>query len=936
MKPTFTLLAVLFLYATVYGQGGSISGKITDTSLKKIMPLATVTVFKATDTTIVTYRLSNQQGEFKIPSLPFDVPLRFMVSFSGYEAFRKDFVLSAVKSSLQFDSVMLYPTYKQLDEVMVIAERPPVVIKQDTIEFNASAFKTLPNALVEDLLKKLPGVQVDADGNITVNGKPVNRLTVDGKNFFGDDPKMATRNLPSNVIDKIQVTDDKEQMQRNGDDNLNNVGKVVNITLKKGVKKGMFGKFYAGGGSDSRYEAGGIANIFRDTLQVSVLGYANNLNKPGFSYSELMQAGGLDRSRGNSISSNTSIWNNGSGSSISINGVNFGGLQNYGGISTSKGAGINLNHAPNAKKSFFGQYFYGNVNVDRRIQTNVSQYSNDTIITNNTDLIGSVITNSHNIGIGARLKPDTLTNILLNANYSIGLTDDVRNSNINSNSNKNGSLSYGNIAQINDLSSYYYRHGISYTQLSKNKKGRRFSFNHNLDVNNRFTDYYTDATTHYVNPNPYDSIIQQLRNEGLPRTDVVAGLTYTEPLSKKWILRFGSRYEYGKLGNGISTYNKGINQEFDKINNFLSSNFSRISHRLNSSIGIDFKLQDLTITPTLRALWQKADNNLASLPLPLLQEQFNFLPALSVVYKQFNFNYDKGIVLPAFNYLLPVSDNTNPYYIVRGNTGLLPSERHSLSVNYYFNNPKKNLNVSLYANANFTKNDVIQDITLDNRGVQTTTPVNADGSANSYINYNISRQYKSNPKFTYQWNTGAYYGYNRSKLLFNSESSWQSTWEMNQWCGFNMNWNDKLEWNNSYSISYNFTDYTNTAFTRLETVGHYANTEFVLRYIKHIIIETNCNYNFNSNIPTGLPKDVIRWNAAINFTMLKDERGVLKLSVFDILNQNNSVSRYATRNMVTTRSQNVLAQYFMATFTYNIRPSMGAKKKVGGREMLLF
>src|SRR5205085_4718616 len=151
-------------------------------------------------------------------NLPLDVPLRMMVTYSGYEAYRKEFTLTAKNNQLHFDSVLLIPTTKQLDEVMVFAERPPVMIRKDTIEFNASAFKTLPNALVEDLLKKLPGVQVDKDGNINVNGKAVNRILVDGKTFFGDDPKMAIRNLPANAIDKVQVVDDKEELLRNGDD----------------------------------------------------------------------------------------------------------------------------------------------------------------------------------------------------------------------------------------------------------------------------------------------------------------------------------------------------------------------------------------------------------------------------------------------------------------------------------------------------------------------------------------------------------------------------------------------------------------------------------------------------------------------------------------------------------------------------------------------
>jgi len=317
MKKT-TLLALAAVISTLLFSQGTLKGKITDSSTAKPLGLATVTVFKAADTAIITYRLSTPDGEFKVPGIPFDVNCRVVISYSGYSVYRKEFIITSSQSTLDIGAIALPPDSKTLDEVLVIAERPPVVIKKDTIEFNASAFKTLPNALVEDLLKKLPGVMVDKEGNIVVNGKPVNRILVDGKTFFGDDPKMATRNLPANVIDKVQVTDDKEELMRNGDDNLNNVGKVINITLKKGVKKGWFGKIYAGGGTNDLYEAGAIANIFRDTLQLSVLGYMNNINRTGFSYSELMSAGGFDRIRSNSASNSTSVWNNNGGNGISI------------------------------------------------------------------------------------------------------------------------------------------------------------------------------------------------------------------------------------------------------------------------------------------------------------------------------------------------------------------------------------------------------------------------------------------------------------------------------------------------------------------------------------------------------------------------------------------------------------------------------------------
>lgn len=934
MKKTaflFSFVCCAFLFS--YSQG-TIMGKITDSSTSKPLGLATITVFKATDTVLITYRLSSPDGDFKVPSLPLNLECRVVISFSGYSVYRHEFMLTDEKPSLDLGTISMNPDAKSLDEVLLISERPPVIIKKDTIEFNASAFKTLPNALVEDLLKKLPGVQVDRDGNILVNGKPVNRILVDGKTFFGDDPKMATRNLPANVIDKVQVTDDKEEMMRNGDDNLNNVGKVINITLKKGVKKGWFGKLYAGGGTDNRYEAGGIANVYRDTLQVSVLGYMNNLNKAGFSYTELMQTGGFERNRSNTSSNSISIWNNSAGGTgVSINGINFGGLQGGGGISTSTGGGFNLNHAPSTKRSFFLQYFNGNVHVNRRNLSETKQFNEDTVITNNTQLLGETITHAHNIGLGARLKPDSVTNILINASYTLGNTDEGRASDIFSNNNKLGDLSHGDVLQNNLGKTRYYRHSVSITRLSKTKSGRRFTINQNLDINNRFNDNSTETELVFLYPSTFDSIAAQLRKERMPRTDASFNFNYSEPLGKKFTVRIGGRYEYGKLRNDINTFNRDGAPGFDIPNAGLSSEFERQSNRVLITPGLEFKWKDLTITPSARVLLQYVDNRLAATSIQ--QKQSNLLPALSVSYKQLYINYNRDIALPYYNYLLPVQDNSNPYFITLGNTALLPIERNSIWLNYNYNNTKRSLNMNVYINGSFSENDIIQSTTVDEKGVQTIMPVNANGSRSFYMYYGFSKQYKKNPKFSFSWNTGANINYNRNRLLYNGESSWQSTFNLGNWVGINLNWNDKIEINSTYGPGYNFTDYTSPNFKKLEVIYHWVDNELIVRWPKHIIWETQCSYTYNSRIPEGTPKGVVRWNGAVNFTMFKDETGVLKFSVFDILNKNYNISSYANRNMLSVSQTNTLRQYFMATFTYNVRAA-GARKRIGGRERLFW
>jgi hypothetical protein len=215
MKFIITILCGLLISAGTYAQG-SVTGKLVDSITKQPLALGTVSVFKADDTTLITYRMSTPDGYFKIPKLPSGKLLRVIISYSGFSVYRSEFQLQDNEEK-ELGTIIMTPDLKSLEEILVIAERPPVVIKKDTIEFNASAFSTLPTALVEDLLKKLPGVQVDINGNITVNGRKVNRLLVEGKDFFGSDPRMATRNLPANIIDKIQVTDDKDEAELNPD-----------------------------------------------------------------------------------------------------------------------------------------------------------------------------------------------------------------------------------------------------------------------------------------------------------------------------------------------------------------------------------------------------------------------------------------------------------------------------------------------------------------------------------------------------------------------------------------------------------------------------------------------------------------------------------------------------------------------------------------------
>ncbi|WP_223708617.1 outer membrane beta-barrel protein [Niabella beijingensis] len=934
MKKIATLVLLLF-YTGWAGAQGMVNGKLLDTQTKKGLYLATVTIYKAADTSIVTYRLSAEDGTFKIPGLPLNVPLRAIATFTGYKVMRTDFTLT--QAALNMDTLWMSPDSTSLDEVLVVAERPPMTVRKDTIEFNAAAFKTLPNALVEDLLKKLPGVQVDRDGNITVNGKPVNRITVDGKAFFGDDPKMATRNLPSNVIDKVQVTDDKEELLRRGDDNLNNVGKVINLTFKKGVKKGMFGKAYAGAGTEGTYEAGAIANIFRDTLQVSALGYINNLNRPGFSFSELMQTGGMQRNTDVNTNRSVSIWRNSSGGTgIRINDINFGGITEYGGLSTSSGLGLNINHSPSSKQSIFGQYFYGNVKVDVKNDGYTTYNNADTLLRRSEKETAKILINAHNIGLGAKLRPDTLTNILAGINYMAGTTVDDRFTLVQNTNSVLGPLSDGGVDLDRDNVSRNYRHYINYSRLSRTKKGRRLNLNHQLSWQLRDNEATTHSLINYQYPQPKDSLFDQLRNEKVPTLNVSIYGNYSEPVIKNLSVRMDARYEYEQLTNTIRTYARDGSGGFTVLNNALSNRFERTSNSFSTAAGLEYKNKKLTITPRVRYQSQRFVNRLVSLPQDVVQQLNTFLPELGIVYGKLNIDYRKEVILPGYRYLIPVFDNTNPYVINNGNPDLLPAIRHSLQLNMYTYDPKLSLNVWGWARAATIRNDVIQNILQQDNGTQLVLPVNAGEGKSISGNGGINKQNKFSQRFTMNSNIGFYYEYNENYFSYNNQLSKQYRNNVNLWAGIGLNWNDVFEWNNNASYGGQKVRNSNkTLFQSYDVTSYEISSEQILRWPKHIILENNIAFIRNSAFVDPSLREYVRWNAAVNITMFKNEAGVLRLGVNDILKKINNTQVILSQNMLKYSNGNVLGNYYMATFTYNIRPT-GAKKKVGGQSLLLF
>ncbi|MFN3315962.1 MAG: hypothetical protein ACK40K_04055 [Raineya sp.] len=392
---------LLFFSLEVLAQNkGSVKGRILDSLDKDFVPGATISFQKVPDSTVVGFTMSDDLGYFEYKGLALG-EYKIIVKIVGSAVLRKNFSITAEKLEVNLGNLELQP--ESIEGIVVKGEVAPVEIKQDTVEFNAAAFKTKPNANTEDLLKKLPGVEVAKDGSVKAQGEQVRRVLVDGKPFFGDDPKAATKNIRADMIDKIQVIDQlSEQSQFTGVDDGNRE-KVINITTKKDMKKGTFGRAMAGIGTDDRYEGNLSLNRFNNNQQISLLASANNINQQNFTLGNAIGGGGNFRGGFQRIAQAFGGANN----------------NNNNGITTVWSAGLNFNDEWGKKWKINGNYFFNQSELLVSQNTKRQNILPDSTFFTFQDNNNTTNTNNHRINFRIDYQIDSLTSLRIIPNISL-------------------------------------------------------------------------------------------------------------------------------------------------------------------------------------------------------------------------------------------------------------------------------------------------------------------------------------------------------------------------------------------------------------------------------------------------------------------------------------------------------------------------------------
>ncbi len=917
------LLLVGFMLAghLSFAQKFTVKGRLIDNTAAAL-PAATVLVLQVKDSSLVNYSLSNADGGFEIRNVP-KGNYFFKVSFLGFKTHFQNLVFPESASVIDLGTIKLEPQSKELSAVEVKGEKSPVVIKKDTVEFNAGSFKTQPNAVVEDLLKKLPGVDVDAEGNVSMQGEKVQRVTVDGKEFFGKDPKVATKNLPADAIDKVQVFDKKsDQATFSGIDDGQRE-KTINLQLKPEKRNNAFGNVTVGVGTEERYMAKSSLNRFRKGQQLSFLGMANNINSQGFGFDEYMNfAGGMGKGGGN-------VTINASNDGASTNGVplNMGGRMN--GLMNTQAAGVNFNNQVTKKLEANGSYFFNNLSQIISRDADRENLLNEA----NPRTTQQTFQDGNNLNHRGNFTADYLLDSVnsLKATGSLGfnrINQDVSNRTNNFgrnnevlNGSKTQSNSEGSIFNLN--SSLLFRHRFA-------KPGRFMSVNAEGGANQNNTDGLFNSDVSFANG--AGTILRQQNEQDSDTRNLSAGFSYTEPLGNRQYLESNYTYrtnlseserEVYDLSGESKTLNAALSNNYESIYQFhrLGINYKRNRQQYSFTVGANLQQSSLNGEVWLRNLEGKRDidRNFMNL-LPVARFNYDFSPQRRV-----NFNYETVVQEPNLRQLQPVADISNPLDIYVGNENLTPSYLHQIRLNYRHYDPATLRSFFGLIQIAHTTNAIASAQNFSANGVRTTKPVNVDHNTmvSVYANYSLPiTKLKSRLHFGGNARTQ-----NTISVLNEVENdvSVQST-------NGNIRYTyqaDNLDFGIRAEVTAQRTKYENATFNDQFFLNKTYGTDANYRFLKHYNLNFTMDYLVYDNDATNFNQAIPLLNAFISRQFLKNNAGELRLSVTNLLDRNTGINQTANTLYIERETLNSLGRYFMLTFTYYLNKQLNPME--GGR-----
>jgi len=919
-KSLYLAITVLFTSLAFAQSTVSLKGKVVDQTTKLPIESATVYLTSAKDSSIVDYTITNKLGVFSFKIKKIDKPLALKVSFISYQDFKEE--MSSLNSDKDFGTIELKEAANQLDEVVVKAEIPPIRIKKDTLEFNASSFKVGADANVEALLKQLPGVEITPEGKITVNGKEVNNILVNGKPFFGKDGKVATQNLPAEIIDKVQVTDTKTKAEELSGEGSSSNEQTINLTIQEDKNKGLFGKITAGSGSDKRYESSLLLNTFKGDRKISVLASSNNINSIGFSMDEIFDNMGGGR--------NMSVYYNEDGG-FGINNMSFGGRN--GGITQSNMIGINYQDKWLKKMDQSSSYYFANTDTENLNRTNRINLLPDGTRFTNSNAFTKSGSNNHTASMDFEYLIDSTATIYFNPRFQKGKTTSrFSRTQITTDEDLN-ELNSSNTDDYSENDNSTFNGDANYSK--KFKKNRGLSINLETEVKRRNNYLDTDSQTLFADATP-DDIRKQNRFETEKNDFVKLEIRYGEPLfdsirlsltsevTHRVIKNKAATFDFNSVDNAYTDFNdEQSNQTLSKITTYFPSTGLLLGK--NKTNGrINFGPEFIRFDAQSDYLGIRTNRN-KNYVMPRVKGYISHRITKSKSIYSF---YDYGVNLPEASQVLAFENLSNPLNTIIGNDNLKPTQKHQLYFSFNDYDYASRSGYYIYSGFNLSTDAIVSSTVFDDNFKSITTFENVNLGYSSYLGINWSKSNKKE-KRTFRYGMSLDFNYGFDQGLTNAVQFESRALSINPRINATWSIDELITIAPSYRYTFRTTDFENYVISNAQNFIHNGKLEITSYFPKKFVLGSDFGYTYNSNIADGFKKDFYLWNISLGYNFFKDQF-LAKVKVYDLLNQNLNNTRTITPTAIVDAENTVLKRYVMFSLTYKLEKFAGKKKGDGG------
>lgn len=907
MQKSFLFVIMILLSIIVNAQKMSIQGTLIDTLNSKPLPNAIIMAIRVKDSVLIKYTRSDFYGKFELNNLPLDT-LRVVITHPKFN--EQEFYLfgNANNYEFNFGRVSMNDESKNLREITIYAFKEPVYYKGDTLIYTADSFKVKQNATVEDLLKKLPGIQVDKEGKITSQGKEITQVLVDGDEFFGTDPTIATRNLNATAVESVQVYDKKnENTEAGGDETI----KVMNLKLKEEAKKGYFGKVSGASDFQNFYEGELLANKFNGSQKISVFSLISNTPRTRIRGRDAWQYG-LNEERNNNFMNDEGII------------INFSDNSSEDGIPQTIKTGFYFNDKIGKKGKLGANFTYYNSQLRQSVTTRTQYQFQDSVgFISNNSLQSKSRNDSYNLNFNYEHKIDSLTTFYLIPRLKYNTSERTKTDITDFTTATDTLFRKTTVNNFNNAKGYDLN---STARLIKNynKKNRQLNLKYtNSIINSSSEGILTSLNKNIFLPTLSDSLDQQKLSESNSISHT-ADFTFTEPLALQHKIEFSYSFNYFNGFQNKKTYdfeNGGYTLE----NTLFSNNFKNIRsvHRAGLMYIYENKKNKIRVGSRIRRV--NASNNNLITDTVIKQQIDNILPFVYYTFKfsdnqQLTINYSTNANQPNLNQLQPVPDNTNPNQIRIGNPDLLPTFEHNINANYYKWKAISNQYLWAGGNFNFINNSITNAINFNPDGTTQIQAVNADGNYNAnayagFYTYIYKKIISIRPNFFGSYTNNNSYINNAKNTTKNlmANGSLQLEFET-----------DSLFFSLSGSYTQMMAKTTQNPNANLFNTQNYEAT-FRLTLPYRFVFETSGEYYIQSRRAQGFNRNYFLWNASLTRKFTQKENILLSVEAMDILNQNISINRIVQDNFITDTKAVIIGRYILLKLMYKFNSNKAAK-----------